>query len=272
MEKTLLNFSEHEIGIIDEITMTMAIALNDYLKAYKKPSTIMKTYHKLTSSEKNLSRVFMTLLIPNMNQENGMYPDEIHKNLAEVSKFLIKGSEDIFLNRLSTRSKLLKEFENRGIFSSLRGKKKIKLESKSVVRKPTIRKDRRAGYPIVYKLTSTVQEYKKILSNSRCVYVVNDRLRKYGILEKAYDLITKQAFYYFKTKDEKKYDFLQTFKVIFPNLDSNTVPDPKTFKERINATKSKELENIRKELVQHLLENPSSCVLLIFSLTKLADS
>ncbi|HEY7572308.1 MAG TPA: hypothetical protein VH796_13155 [Nitrososphaeraceae archaeon] len=110
------------------------------------------------------------------------------------------------------------------------------------------------------------------MSNSRCVYVVNDRLRKYGILEKAYDLITKQAFYYFKTKDEKKYDFLQTFKVIFPNLDSNTVPDPKTFKERINATKSKELENIRKELVQHLLENPSSCVLLIFSLTKLADS
>jgi hypothetical protein len=37
METTLLNnFSEHEIRIIDEITITVAIALNDYLKAYKK--------------------------------------------------------------------------------------------------------------------------------------------------------------------------------------------------------------------------------------------
>jgi hypothetical protein len=110
------------------------------------------------------------------------------------------------------------------------------------------------------------------LSNPKSVYVVNDRLRKHGILEKAYDQITNQALFFLKTGDEKKYEFLQTFRMILPNLGSNTVPDPKTFKEQINATEGKELEKHRKELVHHLLENPSSCVLLIFSLTKLVDS
>jgi hypothetical protein len=233
----------------------------------------MKAYSKLTSSEKNLSRVFMTLLIPNMNQGKGLYPEEIHKNLIEVSKFLVKESEDIFLNRPSTRSKLLKEFENRGIFSSTRGKKKIRLESpKDVEKKSKIRKDRHEGYPIVYKLTSTVQDYKRILSNPQSVRKINNRLRRYGILEEVYDLILRQAFYFLKTGDERMYDFLQTFKAILPNLDANMVPDPKTFKEQINATEGKELEKLRKELVQHLLENPSSCVLVIFSLTKLGVS
>ena len=89
---------------------------------------------------------------------------------------------------------------------------------------------------------------------------------------KKHDLITKQAFYFFKTGYEENYDFLQTFKEVVPNLDSDMIPDPKTFKERINATKGKELKKIRKEFVQHLLENPSSCILLIFSLTKLTSS
>jgi hypothetical protein len=138
MGTTLLNnFSDHEIEIINEITITMAITLTSYLRAYKKPSKIMNMYSKMTSSEKNLSRIFMTLMIPNMNQEKGMYPDQIQEKLTGISKLIFKESRDTFLNRLSTRSKLLKEFENRGIFYSIKGKKKIKQESpKSIERKP----------------------------------------------------------------------------------------------------------------------------------------
>ena len=241
--------------------------------SFRKPSAIMKAYSRLTSSEKKLSRVFMTLMIPNMNQEKGMYPEEIHKKLTEISKLLFKESKGTFLKRPSTQSNLLKEFENWGIFSSIKGKKKIKQESpKSLERKPKVGRARRQGYPIVYELTGTVQEYKKILSNPQCVYVINNRLQKYGILEAAYDLISKHAFYIFKTGDEKMYDFLQTFKVMFPKLDPNAVPDSKAFKEQINAFGKKELEKLRKELVQHLLKTPNSSVILIFSLTKLAGS
>jgi hypothetical protein len=212
-------------------------------------------------------------MIPNMGQEKGIYPEEIYKKLTEISKLLFKKSKATFLNRPSTRSKLLKEFENRGIFSSIRGRKRIKQESpQSIERKPKAGKARREGYPIVYKLTGSVKAYREILSNPQCIGIINNRLRKYGILEKTYDLISKQAFYVFKTGDEKMYDFLQTFKAMFPKLDPNVMPNSKVFREQINALGEKELEKLRKELVQHLLETPSSSVLLIFSLTKLAVS
>lgn len=91
-------------------------------------------------------------------------------------------------------------------------------------------------------------------------------------LESAYDLISKQAFNFFKTGDEEKYNFLQTFKTMSPKLDPNDVPDPKAFREQINALGEKELEKLRKEFVKHLLNTPNSDILLIFSLTKLAGS
>ena len=200
----------------------------------------------------------MTLLIPNMDLEKGIRPGEIHNRLEEISTVFLKESRETFLNRRSTRSKLLKEFESRGIFSSVIGKENIKREStKNVGRKPKEEWVRLEGYPIEYKLTGTVQEYKKILSNPQCVYIINDTLRKYGILEKAYDLISKQAFHFFKTGDEKEYNFLQTFKAMFPELDPNVVPDSNTFREQINALGEKELEKLRKELVQHLLKTPN---------------
>ena len=207
MERTPLNnFSNHEIDIINEITFTMAIARDRYLNTYNMPSTIVNTFSKLTLSKKNLFRIFMTLMISNMNQEKGMYPKEIHEKLTEISTVFFKESKDTFLNRLSTRSKLLKEFENRGISFSIKGKKKIKQESpKSISRKPNVgkAKARHEGYPIVYKLTGTIQKYKEILSNPQCVAIINNRLQKYCKLEKTYDLITKQAFYAFKKGDEK---------------------------------------------------------------------
>ena len=52
-----------------------------------------------------------------MNQEKGMYPKEIHEKLTEISTVFFKESKDTFLNRLSTRSKLLKEFENRSFLA-----------------------------------------------------------------------------------------------------------------------------------------------------------
>jgi hypothetical protein len=63
-----------------------------------------------------------------MNQENGMYPKDIHNRLKEISESLLKESRETFLNRRSTRSKLLKEFENKGIFSRTKGKKNVKQE------------------------------------------------------------------------------------------------------------------------------------------------
>jgi hypothetical protein len=57
---------------------------------------------------------------------------------------------------------------------------------------------------------------------------------------------------------------LQTFKTMSPKLDPNDVPDPKAFREQINALGEKELEKLRKEFVKHLLNTPNSDCVLYF--------
>jgi len=121
----------------------------------------------------------------------------------------------------------------------------------------------------VKKLTATVQDYKTILSNPQALDLINTRLRKHGILKKAYDLISKNAFYAFKKGDVKMYDFLETFKELFPDLDPSVIPDSKVFREGIKAAERKTMERMRKELVQHLLNTPINSIFFIFSLAKL---
>ena len=114
----------------------------------------------------------------------------------------------------------------------------------------------------------TVEEYKKILSNPQALDLINNNLIKYGKLEKAYNLIVDNAFSLFKRGDEQTYNFLHTFKVSFPNVDTNAMPNPKLFQEAINSMGEHELEELRKQGVRFLLENPSTGVFFIFSLSK----
>jgi hypothetical protein len=114
-----------------------------------------------------------------------------------------------------------------------------------------------------------VEGYKKVLSNPRALALINNKLIRYGELEKAYNIITKQAFYFLKKGGEKEHDFLHAFKILpLPTdlLANNGMLDPKSFQERINAISEEELEEWRKQFVRYLLENPSAGIFFIFSL------
>jgi hypothetical protein len=75
-----------------------------------------------------------------MNQENGMYPKDIHNRLKEISESLLKESRETFLNRQSTRSKLLKEFENKGIFPAQEARKTLKGNGKKMLKENRMKK------------------------------------------------------------------------------------------------------------------------------------
>ena len=170
-------FTDHEVEIIDEITITLAMILGNYIREYKNPKRMMGMYSKVSSSEKSLMRVFMSSSLRNMSHQEGVYPVQIKENLTKISRALFKESRGVFLNSRSRLSKLLKDFETAGVILSIKGKKKIKKESpKSIPRKPKIGKERREGYPIVYKLTSAVEDYKKMLSNPQALYLINKKL------------------------------------------------------------------------------------------------
>ena len=64
------------------------------------------------------------------------------------------------------------------------------------------------------------------------------------------------------------YNLLPTFAVLFPNIDTDALPDPGLFREAINSAGEEVLEKLRKDSVQYLLQNPSNSLLFIFNLAK----
>jgi hypothetical protein len=270
-------FTDHETEIIEQIIITLAIMLDNIIKDYKNPEQTMKDYLEINSSETNLLRVFTALILGNINNERGMYLGEIRE---EISKLLYKKSQEDFLANSANLSKVLKEFGDIEITFSITGKKKIKeLSPKSTVgRKPKVRmyqEEGPEGPPVVKKLTDTVEDYKKILSNPQALHFINNKLIKYAKLEEAYNLIVDNAFSFFKKGNEDAYKFLDAFKVLFHNdtnaiMDTNTMPDRKLFREAINSRTEQELEELKEQFVRHLMENPSNSVFFIFSLAKFA--
>ncbi len=132
--------------------------------------------------------------------------------------------------------------------------------------------EKRVGYPSAYKLESKVEDYIKIFSNPKALELVNKKLVKHGSLEKAYDLIFRDAIELFKNSGEEFFDFLFMFKRLFPNLDPATIPNPKLVQQAINSAKEQDLEARRKEFVNHFLENPEASVFFVFSLTKFENN
>jgi hypothetical protein len=126
------------------------------------------------------------------------------------------------------------------------------------------------GPPVIKKLKPKVEDYRKILSNPKALAIINNKLIKYGKLEKAYNIIAKKAFYFLKEGGKNEYDFLQVFKVLLPTDLSinNTMLDVKSFQEGFNAISEEDLGEYRKQFVQYLLENPSAGIFFIFNLAK----
>lgn len=64
------------------------------------------------------------------------------------------------------------------ILFRIEGKKEIKQKSpKSIKRKPKAGEARRQGLHIVRKVTSTVEDYEKILSNPNALSLINKNLK-----------------------------------------------------------------------------------------------
>jgi hypothetical protein len=185
-----------------------------------------------------------------------MFPNQINKELARV---LLKGSNDVFLGNQSTLANISKEFEDANILFRIEGKKNIKHQSpKSIPRGLKAREAKRQGYHIVRKVTSTVEDYEKILSNPNSLSLINKNLKKYGKLKDVYELFSKDAFELLKKADPEFYNILPVFGQVFPEIKTDAMPDPQIFQEAIKSVGEDDFEQLRKEFVNLLMENPLS--------------
>jgi hypothetical protein len=82
-------FTDHEVEIIDEITITLAMILGNYIREYKNPKRMIQPL-KLVHPKKSLIRVFMSLSLKNMSPQEGVYSDQIKENLSKISRTLFR--------------------------------------------------------------------------------------------------------------------------------------------------------------------------------------
>ena len=265
-------FSKDEINIINQITITVAPLFHDFIKDHKYLKKMIEPVSKmgLGDNKKELARLGLTLNLRNMSRKEGMFPDQINKDLARI---FLKGSKDLFVKNKSTLSNVLKEFEDKNILFKIEGKKNIKHESpKSIKRKPKVGEAKHQGYPIVRKVTGTIKEYERILSNPNAVNRINKNLSNYGILKKVYTLLSNDVFNMLEKADPKFYHFFPIFSEIFPEIKTDTIPNPQLLQNAIKSAGQDELKCMKKEFVDHLLENPLSSIFFIFSLAGLENN
>ncbi len=104
-------FTDRELDFIDEITLTMAEVVGQHSRRdYDTPRKLKKAIHQMTSTKKALDRLSLNLNLLSMYGKKEVFPEQINKEINEISKAFAKRSEYIVTSR-SRLSKLLKEFE-----------------------------------------------------------------------------------------------------------------------------------------------------------------
>jgi hypothetical protein len=262
-------FSDKEKDIINQITFVVARLFHSFITDHKDLRKMIEPFSKLNlrENDKDLARLGLMLDLKNMShEEGGMFPNQINKELARI---LLNGSNDVFLENQSTLAKVLKEFEDANILFRIEGKKNIKHQSpKNIRRKPKAVEGRRQGFHIVRKVTSTVEDYERILSNPDAVSLINKKLLEYGKLREVFELFSRDAFDLLGKADTEFYNSLPMFGEPFPEIKPDAIPDPQLFQEAYRSAGQDELEDHRKEFVDHLLKNPLSGLFFIFRLAE----
>lgn len=259
--------SDNNTEIINEIIMTLAIILNNYIENHGKHSAedLAQGYSTLGSRNNKLAFTSLISSLYSVDYSEGLYPEQVNKHIA---RHLLK--QNINYMNLPDLSKLLKKLEPYGIFYKIEGKKNIKLKSpEGLPRKPKAGIKRREGYYVIRKTTRSIEDFKRIIGDPNTLAVINQRLSGYhDLLRIFYELLVDDIIEAIKKGNEQINAFLTAcLTSTFPNLDRNKV-DWESFKKKLENRARKNLEEDKKAFVSYLLQNPNSHF-FILSLTRL---
>jgi hypothetical protein len=263
-----LDFSDKELDIIDQITITLALVFEKVMENVSSKGLLQQS-SKMTASLQYQTTVAYVIKLLSLYQDHGRFTRGIKE---EIAKMLYEKHQHDLLKNESLMSKVLKNFDNDGITFRIRGDKNIQINlSAGISRKPKAKRPRRVGAHTISNLTRTIEDYKRVLSNPKGLDLINSRLLKYGLLREMYSAIIRESFHAFNVGDENFYNILKMFGVLFPNVDITSLPDRKLFQEQIKALSDTDTKNLQHEAVTYLVENPHYPILFIYSLYKFGN-
>jgi hypothetical protein len=260
-----LNFSAEELDIIDQITFTLALVFEKVVENVSSKGLLQQS-SKMTTSLQYQTTVAYVIKLLSLYQDQGRYTGDIKE---EIANMLSEEHQQALRYNDSLMSKVLKNFENDDVISRIEWDKDINAQSSTdIPRKPKAKRLRRKGPHTISKLTKTVEDYKRVLSNPKAIDYINCRLLKYSPLKKMYSTIIRESFRAFKVGHEDFYNNLKMFRVLFPNIDDDLISYSKKFQERIITLSDTKLEKLQQQIITYLVENPHYPIFFIYSLYK----
>jgi hypothetical protein len=269
MRKNRAQFNEEEMEVIDKITTTLMIKLCYCLEYYRDHRQWNKDLSRLLRSDSVLGASVIFFNIKNMDPNKPLPPQLINK---EIATKLAEESETYLAS--DTLSRILKELKQYKILENIRGKQNVKQQISHVIRRSKYSdRHKPQGYYSFYKTTEEVEKYNQVLSNPLVVMHINERLKNSGLLKPAFICIAKSCFHAVKNSDERTEKFFKMIvKSSYTHAELSVRPtdsDWIEYKQALGSLDKKTLNDLTKDFVDYLLENPSGYVFLILSLPKL---
>lgn len=266
-----IQFSDHEIEVINEIIIGLAVIIDKYINNYVTPEKRFDKVKNLDDSTMHWLLMLFGARTP--EYDKGIFPEQMNKQLARI---LDRDYNTDYLNNPAMQvklSRLRKELEAVEVLETIHGKKNIKKESPmSFPRKPKTGEPKRVGPPILYRTSKRVKDYMKILSNPKASTYITRMLLKFANLDKAYDLMSKNAFYFLNKGDENYYNIMAKYvEATYPEeIDKDQEANIRALSSIFQGHKEEIMEMIRKEFIRFLRENPTNLYLLLL-VAKLID-
>lgn len=197
-----------------------------------------------------------------MDHSKPLSPEDINKELATK----LSEESETYLDSPAL-SKVLKKFNEEKILDNIRGKQNVKREIPHVIRRNKhADKSKPQGYHSFYKITHEVEKYIRVLSNPRALKHISDRLKNSGLLEPGYTRIAESVIYAMMNSDERAEKIFRiSINAAAPHI-KLTDSDWAALKDDLHSLDKNQLNNLIKEFVHYLLENPSDYVFLVLSL------
>jgi hypothetical protein len=180
-------------------------------------------------------------------------PKDLNKKLADAILGSAKECETLL--KSYDMSEVLQISVDGGLLDNIRDKKEIKKlfpHALPMQKKGAEYKDsKREGRYSFYRITDDLERFNRVISNPKAIALIDNKLKKYGLLQKFYEFMALTFLYAVMEGDVP---FNQLLRIA--EADFNVNPAIwKQFKEHILALKEEELQDFAKEMVACELED-----------------
>jgi hypothetical protein len=233
----------------------------------------------LGMSEKNQIEHIKNLLIRTTNTNRSSVYTILTSMIlqSDQSLFLPKGLKTTIIENLNSLenespaiysyniTKILKEMERDGVIQNIKTKKEIKNHGYSHDFKN--KRSDEGGYPSIYIRSPTIQDYKKILNNSKAMHEINQLVKEYGKLDQFYNLLCKSFLESMISNPDEIRKLLELVnKSIGSPLDETEAnfSNWNSMVEGAKLSSEKEIEDLCREAVNNFIDNPNSFIFICF--------